>query len=216
MKGCELCRHPARMYCESDGASLCWDCDAKVHSANFLVAKHSRCLLCHVCQSVTPWIASGTNLGRTISVCVTCHTNHVAVAQRRPRPDIDTSNNDDQDQGIGEDEQVTDSEGEYTSDSNYDEDEDGENQVVPWSCSPSPPPTAISMSSEDLSLSRLSSGGVSSLKRRRQDTDLNSEDDTGSSSSTCHGKDAPASQGDRSPRPLKLFWPEGVLDLSDA
>ncbi|KAK6946791.1 B-box-type zinc finger [Dillenia turbinata] len=58
MKGCELCSNPARMYCESDQASLCWSCDEKVHGANFLVAKHMRCLLCHACQCLTPWKAS--------------------------------------------------------------------------------------------------------------------------------------------------------------
>ncbi|KAF4392698.1 hypothetical protein G4B88_029437 [Cannabis sativa] len=58
MKDCELCGLRARMYCESDQASLCWDCDEKVHGANFLVAKHSRSLLCHVCNFPTPWMAS--------------------------------------------------------------------------------------------------------------------------------------------------------------
>ena len=55
MKKCELCNSLAKMHCDSDQASLCWDCDAKVHAANFLVAKHSRTLLCHLCQSFTPW-----------------------------------------------------------------------------------------------------------------------------------------------------------------
>ncbi|XWS51988.1 hypothetical protein CRYUN_Cryun11dG0029000 [Craigia yunnanensis] len=55
---CELCGGLARMHCESDQANLCWDCDVKVHGANFLVAKHSRTLLCHVCQNPTPWLAS--------------------------------------------------------------------------------------------------------------------------------------------------------------
>ncbi|KAL0311216.1 UNVERIFIED_CONTAM: hypothetical protein Sangu_2416300 [Sesamum angustifolium] len=72
MKRCELCKARARMHCESDQASLCWDCDAKVHSANFLVARHSRNLLCHVCQSPTPWSAAGPKLGPTVSVCEQC------------------------------------------------------------------------------------------------------------------------------------------------
>ncbi|KAI3795393.1 hypothetical protein L1987_38045 [Smallanthus sonchifolius] len=62
MKRCELCKSMARVYCDSDRASLCWTCDAKVHSANFLVAKHSRTLLCALCQSPTPWTASGEKL----------------------------------------------------------------------------------------------------------------------------------------------------------
>ncbi|KAK7852193.1 b-box domain protein 31 [Quercus suber] len=68
MKKCELCDSPAKMFCESDQASLCWDCDAQVHGANFLVAKHSRRLLCHVCQSLTPWSGSGPKLLPTVSV----------------------------------------------------------------------------------------------------------------------------------------------------
>ncbi|KAJ6416481.1 hypothetical protein OIU84_002359 [Salix udensis] len=69
MKRCELCDSLAKVYCESDQANLCWDCDANVHSANFLVAKHSRSLLCHVCQSLTPWSGTGPKLGPTLSVC---------------------------------------------------------------------------------------------------------------------------------------------------
>lgn len=72
MKECELCELSARLYCESDEASLCWDCDAKVHSANFLVARHCRSLLCQICQSVTAWRASGAKPGPTVSVCERC------------------------------------------------------------------------------------------------------------------------------------------------
>uniref|UniRef100_A0A803QCP8 B box-type domain-containing protein n=1 Tax=Cannabis sativa TaxID=3483 RepID=A0A803QCP8_CANSA len=64
------------MYCESDQASLCWDCDEKVHGANFLVAKHSRSLLCHVCNFPTPWMASGAELTPTVSVCESCVDFH--------------------------------------------------------------------------------------------------------------------------------------------
>ncbi|KAG6497811.1 hypothetical protein ZIOFF_045717 [Zingiber officinale] len=69
---CELCNCPARIHCESDQANLCWECDAKVHGANFLVARHSRCLLCRSCQSPTPWRAEGSRLGATVSVCQMC------------------------------------------------------------------------------------------------------------------------------------------------
>ncbi|XP_009799649.1 uncharacterized protein LOC107767469 [Nicotiana tabacum] len=72
MKNCELCNGLARIYCESDKANLCWDCDAKVHSVNFLVARHSRSLLCHVCQLPTAWSAAGAKVGRTVSVCERC------------------------------------------------------------------------------------------------------------------------------------------------
>ncbi|KAG6404855.1 hypothetical protein SASPL_132432 [Salvia splendens] len=71
-KSCELCKQTARIHCESDQASLCWDCDGKVHSANFLVARHSRNLLCRVCQSPTPWAAAGSRLEATYSACRRC------------------------------------------------------------------------------------------------------------------------------------------------
>ncbi|KAK8521211.1 hypothetical protein V6N13_077326 [Hibiscus sabdariffa] len=58
MKSCELCMSAATTYCESDQASLCWHCDTKVHGANFIVARHVRCLLCHACQARTPWRAT--------------------------------------------------------------------------------------------------------------------------------------------------------------
>ncbi|CAL0303931.1 unnamed protein product [Lupinus luteus] len=71
-KLCELCKVPARIFCESDQATLCWDCDAHVHAANFLVTRHSRTLLCHTCYSLTPWNASGARLGNTVSFCRNC------------------------------------------------------------------------------------------------------------------------------------------------
>ncbi|KAM7253725.1 hypothetical protein ACFE04_031407 [Oxalis oulophora] len=41
-KACELCNNAASLYCEADNAFLCKSCDAKVHQANFLVARHIR------------------------------------------------------------------------------------------------------------------------------------------------------------------------------
>lgn len=124
-KGCELCGNPARMLCESDQASLCWDCDGKVHAANFLVAKHSRTLLCHVCQSPTPWKAAGPKLGPTVSVCRVCAGDGEITRGEEVEGggcDLPESETDD---------------GEYYSDSDdytvTEDEEDGENQVVPWS-----------------------------------------------------------------------------------
>ncbi|XP_041992356.1 B-box zinc finger protein 32-like [Salvia splendens] len=74
-KTCELCKQAARIHCESDQAILCWDCDAKVHSANFLVARHSRNLLCRVCQSPTSWSSPGSKLSPTYSSCRKCADN---------------------------------------------------------------------------------------------------------------------------------------------
>ncbi|KAJ7968439.1 Zinc finger, B-box [Quillaja saponaria] len=132
MKKCELCNSPANMYCESDQASLCWDCDARVHSANFLVAKHSRTLLCHVCQALTPWNGSGPKLGRTISICNDCVAN---------------GDQNDEDDDIDDD-------GESTNDEDED---DEENQVVPWS-STTPPPSVSSSSSSSESSSGFFNG----------------------------------------------------------
>ncbi|KAJ6978916.1 hypothetical protein NC653_027179 [Populus alba x Populus x berolinensis] len=96
MKRCELCDSLAKVYCESDQANLCWDCDANVHSANFLVAKHSRSLLCHVCQSLTPWTGTGHKLGPTLSVCNNC-VNNSSCREERGREDDEEGDNDDDD-----------------------------------------------------------------------------------------------------------------------
>lgn len=73
LKECELCNKlQAKMVCESDNANLCWVCDVKVHSANLIVARHVRKLLCHVCQSPTEWQASGVRPSPTLSLCNKC------------------------------------------------------------------------------------------------------------------------------------------------
>ncbi|CAL1352755.1 unnamed protein product [Linum trigynum] len=139
MKECELCQAGggARVFCESDQASLCWDCDEKVHGANFLVAKHSRILLCHVCHFPTPWTASGPKLGHTVSFCDSCFSLHGG-----DYPTTERSGDDGGEGGqfdIEEDEQTTTTtttgEDEGFSDDEYGTDEeDGDlNQVVPWS-----------------------------------------------------------------------------------
>lgn len=52
MKGrtCELCNQQASLYCPSDSAFLCSKCDATVHEANFLVARHLRYSFCIKCN----------------------------------------------------------------------------------------------------------------------------------------------------------------------
>jgi hypothetical protein len=154
MKKCELCKFAAKSYCESDQASLCWDCDAKVHAANFLVARHSRTLLCNICQSPTPWQGSGEKLGHTVSVCEKC-TNSGRLEDEEEESDRANDYDDENDDG--------------------DEDE-RENQVVPWS-SKTPPPAASSSSSDFSSVSRSSASafknrGISSLKQIRDQVDL--------------------------------------------
>ncbi|XP_057792581.1 uncharacterized protein LOC131009301 [Salvia miltiorrhiza] len=106
-KACELCKQAARICCESDQASLCWDCDAKVHSANFLVARHSRNLLCRVCQSPTSWSAAGSKLEPTYSACRKCARKTVCDGE-----------DEEEEKAVEEEEEMA------------------ENHVVPWSPPP--------------------------------------------------------------------------------
>ncbi|XP_027348572.1 B-box zinc finger protein 32-like [Abrus precatorius] len=142
MKKCELCKIPARVFCESDQASLCWDCDAKVHGANFLVARHSRTLLCHSCRSPTPWKASGASLGSAVTVCDRC----AAGTSEEEEPEESEG---------GNEEEIDDDDEDVAGD------EGGDNQVVPWSSTP-PPPPASSSSSEWSSVSTCRRNGVNS------------------------------------------------------
>lgn len=151
MKKCELCGSPAKMFCESDQASLCWDCDTKVHGANFLVAKHSRTLLCHVCQSLTPWNGSGQKLGPTISVCNVCVGNGSGSTSREETNRGETYTDDDYDDANEEEDDDDDG-------GDEDEDDDEENQVVPWSSTP-PPQVSSSSTSDQEFTSKFCNGG---------------------------------------------------------
>ncbi|CAN6552928.1 unnamed protein product [Malus baccata var. baccata] len=150
MKKCELCDSAAKMYCESDQASLCWDCDVKVHGANFLVAKHSRTLLCQVCQSPTPWIGSGLKLCPTVSVCENCVNNNEGNHHQdeEEAEEVEEEEEDDEEEDEDEDEEQDDG----------DKDDDEDNQVVPWSCKPPPPVSSSSSSSRE---EECSSGSMS-------------------------------------------------------
>lgn len=140
------------MFCESDQASLCWDCDEKVHAANFLVAKHCRTLLCHACASPTPWKATGLKLGPAVSVCSSCAEGEA----RGPSEGSGGFGNGNQDCDSQESES---DDGEYYSDEEDDDEEDeeeeeeeGENQVVPWSiCSAVTPSAAAPMAANSSS-----------------------------------------------------------------
>lgn len=153
MKNCELCKcSAARIYCESDQASLCWTCDAKVHSANFLVARHSRTLLCQSCKSHTPWSASGEKLGRTVSLCDRCirRSSKEIDGEGERREESQGGNDDDFESGSDD---YSDDEEEEEEDDNQSE-EDGDNQVVPLSLT-SPPPTASLSSNGEVSDSEV-------------------------------------------------------------
>ncbi|GMJ05186.1 hypothetical protein HRI_004187800 [Hibiscus trionum] len=174
MRKCELCGGLARMRCESDQANLCWDCDVKVHGANFLVAKHTRTLLCHVCQNPTPWFASGQHLSSAVSVCESCVANNdntcevTAESEESSEADYDEEEED------------------YDDDEEEEEEEDAENQVVPWSGNFSSFSMTKPMASSDSSSSTEGGGGDGAgfrLKRRRRNLSFCSEDEIGCSSS---------------------------------
>ncbi|XWS19505.1 hypothetical protein CRYUN_Cryun31cG0021800 [Craigia yunnanensis] len=151
MKKCELCNSLAKVYCESDQAILCWDCDSRVHGANFLVAKHLRTLLCHLCQSPTPWNGSGPKLGPTVSVCENCVNRNACREEinNEEKRDEDDDNDDDVDgeDDNSEDDDV-DGEDDNSEDDGGDSGGDEENQVVPWS---STAPVSSSSTSEECS-----------------------------------------------------------------
>ncbi|XVE50433.1 hypothetical protein DITRI_Ditri01bG0162000 [Diplodiscus trichospermus] len=185
MRKCELCGGLARMHCESDQANLCWDCDVKVHGANFLVAKHTRTLLCHVCQNPTPWLASGRNLSPAVSVCESCVGNDnkkngndcEVISQQEESSEEYYEDDDDDDEEEEEEEEV----------------EDQDNQVVPWSEDSSSFSMSTPVASLDSSSSSAGGGcgggggaaGVAGfeLKRMRESTSFSSDDEIGCASS---------------------------------
>ncbi|KAM1000929.1 hypothetical protein ACFX2I_007509 [Malus domestica] len=172
MKECELCGVRARVHCEADQARLCWDCDGKIHGANFLVAKHPRSLLCHGCQSLTPWTGSGSKLTPTVSVCETCVERRGSKFERRAEVQESEAEND----GDDDDEEREVEDG----DDDCDESDDDANQVVPWSCcsytAAEPPPVAGCSSSkeeeEEYSVSKRMRGNADEASDLRCETPL--------------------------------------------
>ncbi|PIA45825.1 hypothetical protein AQUCO_01600219v1 [Aquilegia coerulea] len=186
-KECELCSLPAKTYCESDEASLCWNCDWKIHSANFLVAKHERSLLCHICSFPTQWKSSGSKLGSTLSICEKCVKNNckrrsLVVHQQQ------------QDESEGDNEDTTDDEEE---DSEDEEDEDADNQVVPWNSTDQTSSSSCSNSEKSSSIKPVS------MKRiREHEEDLDNQDYKCCSSSSSGNKEEEVTSLDCL-RPLK-------------
>uniref|UniRef100_A0A1J3HWM6 B-box zinc finger protein 32 n=1 Tax=Noccaea caerulescens TaxID=107243 RepID=A0A1J3HWM6_NOCCA len=171
---CELCGGVARMFCESDQASLCWDCDGKVHGANFLVAKHTRCLLCSACHSPTPWKASGLRLCPTVSICESC------VARKNQTEDLSREINGKEYHGAESYEEDEESDEDEDEDEEEKEEEEAENQVVPLDAAAKQLP-AVSSSSSVSSGEEASSSGDGGLVGKRTRLDI----DTSSSSSSC-------------------------------
>lgn len=69
---CALCNAEAAVFCPSDDAFLCWACDAKVHEANFLVARHLRKSLCSNCKDLTGDGISGVASQPFPAACPSC------------------------------------------------------------------------------------------------------------------------------------------------
>ncbi|KAG1326861.1 B-box zinc finger protein 32 [Cocos nucifera] len=70
---CELCEGEAAVYCEPDSAFLCWACDAAVHGANFLVARHVRRVACADCWSLDAGrLISGAGSPPIRYICRSC------------------------------------------------------------------------------------------------------------------------------------------------
>ncbi|XP_019196225.1 PREDICTED: B-box zinc finger protein 32-like [Ipomoea nil] len=72
VRSCELCNGEAAVCCPSDSAFLCWSCDAKVHDANFLVARHIRNIICLKCKSFTGHRVSGFGVVPIAGHCASC------------------------------------------------------------------------------------------------------------------------------------------------
>ncbi|CAK9146086.1 unnamed protein product [Ilex paraguariensis] len=69
---CELCSGEAALYCSSDSAFLCWNCDTKVHEHNFLVARHFRRTICSVCKNFAGDRISGVGIRPYRAICQSC------------------------------------------------------------------------------------------------------------------------------------------------
>lgn len=67
-----MCKGGASLYCESDSAFLCWNCDARVHEANFLVARHVRRTVCFKCKGFDGNRISGVGFEPFRSICGSC------------------------------------------------------------------------------------------------------------------------------------------------
>ncbi|XP_031478943.1 B-box zinc finger protein 32-like [Nymphaea colorata] len=71
-RNCELCAGEASVFCLPDSAFLCWSCDARVHDANFLVARHLRRPVCSSCQKPAGGAFSGAVVSPLWLFCNSC------------------------------------------------------------------------------------------------------------------------------------------------
>ncbi|KAL0353176.1 UNVERIFIED_CONTAM: hypothetical protein Sangu_0898900 [Sesamum angustifolium] len=124
----------------------------KWFTANFLVAKHTRTLLCQACQSPTPWTGSGPKLGPTVSVCDACvNRSDRGMDGDRGSGSGNTEDGDDDEEEEEEDGEDQHDDDEENGDRVHEDDDDSENQVVPLSL---PPSSASSSSGSEESSGR--------------------------------------------------------------
>ncbi|XP_054813157.1 zinc finger protein CONSTANS-LIKE 12-like isoform X2 [Prosopis cineraria] len=76
---CDLCGFVrAVVYCESDSARLCLNCDCRVHSANALSHRHPRSLLCDNCNCQPAIVRC---MYDEMSVCQSCDWNQIGCSR---------------------------------------------------------------------------------------------------------------------------------------
>lgn len=89
-KACDSCKTAAAaVFCRADAAFLCLGCDARVHGAAKLSARHERVWVCEVCEQAP---AAVTCKADAAALCVTCDADiHSAnpLARRHERVPVE-------------------------------------------------------------------------------------------------------------------------------
>lgn len=81
---CEFCGVVrAVVYCKSDSARLCLQCDGRVHSANSLSRRHLRSLLCDNCNAQPAIVRC---MDDKLSLCQSCDWNNNPNSHPNPSP----------------------------------------------------------------------------------------------------------------------------------
>ncbi|XP_010544168.1 PREDICTED: B-box zinc finger protein 32 [Tarenaya hassleriana] len=86
VKLCELCDSEAELHCAADSAFLCRSCDGKIHSSNFLVARHLRRFLCPNCKSLTGNLVSGAEISPQSPRKIPCSRSCSSILPSSPSP----------------------------------------------------------------------------------------------------------------------------------
>ncbi|XVF35716.1 hypothetical protein REPUB_Repub18cG0170100 [Reevesia pubescens] len=69
-KLCDSCKSAtANIFCRSDSAFLCSNCDSKIHAANNLASRHARVSVCEVCEQAPAHVTCKADAA---ALCITC------------------------------------------------------------------------------------------------------------------------------------------------